>query len=83
MSGYLFVLDGEMKSTNILLTLQLKDRENFRDNYLIPAMDEGYIEMTILDKPNSSKQRYRLTQKGMETKKQIIISTFNGKSLKS
>lgn len=44
--------------------LKLKDRENFRLNYLKPALDEGFIEMTIPDKPTSKLQRYRLTYKG-------------------
>lgn len=68
----LLVVEGEMKSADIQNRLQLKHRETFRDNYLIPAINEGYIEMTIPDKPNSSKQRYRLTEKGMEMKKLIV-----------
>jgi len=66
----LLVVDGEMKSADIQNLLQLKHRENFRDNYLIPALNEGILEMTIPDKPNSSKQKYRLTQKSIEMKKQ-------------
>lgn len=37
----------------------LKHRPTFRKNYLLPAIENGYLEMTIPDKPNSSKQRYR------------------------
>lgn len=44
--------------------LQLKSQANFRERYLQPALAAGLIEMTIPDKPKSSKQKYRLTPKG-------------------
>jgi DNA-binding HxlR family transcriptional regulator len=34
-------------------------------------MNEGYLEMTIPDKPNSPNQQYRLTVKGQELKKRL------------
>jgi len=34
------------------------------EKYLIPAMDAGLIEMTIPEKPRSSKQKYRKTEAG-------------------
>lgn len=37
--------------------LGLKHRPTFRDNYLLPALDLGLIEMMVSDKPNSSKQK--------------------------
>jgi ATP-dependent DNA helicase RecG len=62
---------GEMKSSAIQALLELKHRENFRDNYLLKAMEEGLIEMTIPDKPKSPKQRYRLTLSGVKHKEQL------------
>jgi hypothetical protein len=44
--------------------LELRDEKHFRRAYLIPALEAGFIEMTIPDKPRSSKQRYRITPKG-------------------
>lgn len=41
--------------------LGLKGQANSRDRYLGPASDAGLIEMTIPDKPRSSRQKYRLT----------------------
>ncbi len=40
----------------------LKHRPTFRKNYLLPAIESGYLEMTIPDKPNSSKQKYCKTK---------------------
>jgi hypothetical protein len=46
--------------------LGLKDDEHFRKAYLLPALEAGLVEMTIPDKPRSSKQKYRLTEKGRQ-----------------
>jgi predicted HTH transcriptional regulator len=40
------------------------NRTKFRDQVLRPLLDAGFIEMTIPDKPQSSKQKYRLMDKG-------------------
>jgi hypothetical protein len=39
-------------------------REHFRKQYLLPLLEAGLIEMTIPDKPRSSKQQYRTTSAG-------------------
>ena len=43
-----------------------KDRTKFRNQVLKPLLDTGWLEMTIPDKPTSSKQKYRLTSKGRQ-----------------
>ena len=60
------VLQEEMSRGEIMDALGLKDRMHFVKHYLQPALDDGLLEMTIPDKPRSSKQRYRLTVKGKE-----------------
>jgi ATP-dependent DNA helicase RecG len=44
----------------------LRDRMHFAREYLQPLLDAGWIEMTIPDRPRSSKQRYRITTAGEE-----------------
>lgn len=39
-------------------------RHSFQKNYLYPAMEEGFIELTMPDKPKSRYQKYHLTDKG-------------------
>ena len=59
-------LDGERSRAEILARLELKDRVNLMTEYLRPALVAGLVEMTIPDKPRSSKQKYRLTAKGRD-----------------
>ena len=66
----LLALTDEEKSSGTLRSiLGIKHRPTFRDNYLHPALDAELIEMTIPEKPSSSKQKYRLTAKGNNWKK--------------
>lgn len=40
------------------------NRTKFRDQVVAPLLDAGLLEMTIPDKPRSSKQQYRITHAG-------------------
>ena len=59
-------IKGEMSRAQMQKVLDLAHRDHFTEAYLKPALDAGLIEMTIPDKPRSSKQRYRLTDKGRQ-----------------
>lgn len=71
----LLVLRGEMKRAEIQSALGLRHEEYFRAAYLIPALQAHCVEMTIPDKPKSSQQRYRLTEKGIRL--QAILMARN------
>jgi len=55
--------DGEKSTGELREMLGLKHRQSFRETYLHPAIEQGLIERTIPDKPNSRLQKYRLTEK--------------------
>lgn len=57
-------MSGEMSRDELQTALALKDSKSFRELYLKPALEEGLVEMTIPDKPNSRNQKYRLTEMG-------------------
>ena len=40
------------------------NRTKFRNTVLKPLMQAGLIEMTIPDRPRSSNQKYRVTERG-------------------
>lgn len=50
------------------------DRTKFRDQVLNPLLEEGLVEMTMPDKPRSSKQRYRLTDKGRQMLEELGLA---------
>ncbi len=59
-------LTREMQRRALQEALGLKHEDHFRNAYLVPALEAGLIEMTIPDKPRSSKQKYRLTDAGRD-----------------
>ena len=64
-------LIGEMGRSELQELLSIKNRDYFRTDYLNPAISNGYVELTIPDKPNSRNQKYRLTAKGIALKNSI------------
>lgn len=60
------VLEREMSRADIMEVLALKDRKYLAQKYLKPAIDGGYIELTLPEKPTSRNQQYRRTERGIE-----------------
>ncbi|CAN5273358.1 hypothetical protein BH09GEM1_BH09GEM1_32940 [soil metagenome] len=58
------VMSGEQSRQALQDALGLRDDEHFRKAYLLPALENGLIEMTIPRKPRSRLQKYRLTTAG-------------------
>lgn len=67
----LAVCDGELVREDLQAKVGLSDRKHFRTDYLRPALDAGLIEMTIPERPTSSKQKYRITTKGKAILKEL------------
>ena len=62
------IMDKAYSRADLMQKLNLTHREYFRAEYIQKALEQGIIELTIPDKPKSSKQKYRLTQKGLHLK---------------
>jgi len=67
----ILVLSGALKRAEIQSKLDLKSDDYFRVNYIIPAIEAGYIEMMYPESPNHPNQRYRLTEKGKIYKRSL------------
>jgi hypothetical protein len=50
----------------------LKDRKNFIEYHLNPAISEGFVCLHYPDKPRHPRQKYLLTAKGASLYKEII-----------
>jgi len=58
------VMVAEHSRSELQHLLALRHRDNFIAAYVQPALDGGWIEMTIPQKPTSRLQKYRLTPAG-------------------
>ena len=50
----------------IMTHIGLKDRENFMENYLTPAIAKEYVQQLYPNSPHHPRQKYLLTKKGKE-----------------
>jgi predicted HTH transcriptional regulator len=60
------VFEGEMSRGQLQSALSLTHRVHFTNVYLSPALEAGLVEMTLPGKPTSGRQKYRLTDKGLQ-----------------
>ena len=63
------VLNACINDFGIVDLMNVTERSNrtkFRNDVLAPLLSKELVEMTIPDKPSSSKQKYRLTAKGKD-----------------
>jgi fido (protein-threonine AMPylation protein) len=66
----------EYSTKEILDVLHLKNRENFMDSYLTPAINEGLVTMLYPDSPRHPRQKYHLTIKGLH-----LYNSLNSKEM--
>ena len=57
--------EKQMSVKNLMSAVGLKNRENFMDNYLNPAIEDGYVRLLYPNSPRHPRQRYLLTVKGL------------------
>ncbi len=62
-------LNTEKTRAEMMDILQLSNQSKNYNAYIKPLLKNGIIEMTEPDKPTSSLQRYRLTEKGKKLSK--------------
>lgn len=63
------ILEESLSVKEILEKINLKHRPTLMNDYLNPAIENGFVEMTQPNSPKSPTQKYRLTQKGLDFKK--------------
>ena len=62
----------QLSVKEMLKALDLKDRMNFVELFLIPAISSGFVRLLYPDKPHHPRQKYLLTAKGIMLYNEII-----------
>ena len=57
--------EKELSVKEMVSLVELKDRENFLQQYLNPAIDEGFVRLLYPQSPRHPRQKYLLTVKGL------------------
>ena len=61
----LTIRGNTISANEIMKSLQLKGEDNFRKRYLVPSIENGYVQMLYPDAPKRRDQAYYLTEKGL------------------
>ena len=63
----ILTIRGDTKTrVEIMNSMGLKNRGNLRDNYIKPAVSDGYVAMLYPNAPKRTDQAYYLTEKGLK-----------------
>ena len=65
------IAEKQLSVKEIMAAVGLKDRPNFIEYSLSPAMREGYVRMLYPDSPRHPRQKYLLTVKGLAVYKEL------------
>ena len=64
------IADTPCSLADLMEAAELTHRGNFRRVHLKPLIDGGFLEMTVPESPNSSRQRYALTRDGRKLRRE-------------
>ena len=67
----ILIMENAQSREELMQLLNLSHREYFRAEFLQKSIELELVELTIPDKPKSSKQKYRLTEKGKKLKEKL------------
>lgn len=70
------IANNKMSVKEMMTVVGLKNRENFVEYSLNPAMREGLVTMLYPDKPRHPRQRYLLTVKGVAVYNKLLNSIY-------
>jgi len=65
------LIKNSLTASDLMKSLDVSHRQTFTKSYLHPAIEDGYIEMTHPEKPNSHTQHYRITAEGVAAVKDM------------
>jgi fido (protein-threonine AMPylation protein) len=66
------IAESQLSVKEMLIAIGLKDRPNFIEYSLSPAMSQGYVRMLYPESPRHPRQKYLLTVKGLAAYKELM-----------